>query len=98
MKDTIEESSEFKAVILAAGLGSRINEITKDIPKSMIKIDGEYIFEMMINSLIEVGIKNIIIVIGYKHELLKSEINKVFESENINITFVYNIDYDKTNT
>ena len=41
----------YKAVVLAAGVGSRINEITKKIPKTMIKINKKYIFEYILENL-----------------------------------------------
>ena len=40
-----KKKKQKKAVVLAAGVGSRINEITKTIPKTMIKINGKFIFE-----------------------------------------------------
>ena len=57
-----------KAVILAAGIGSRISTITKDIPKSMIKINNKYIFKIIIEGLLDVGIKDIVFIIGYKYK------------------------------
>ena len=87
-----------KAVILAAGLGSRINSITKNIPKSMIKINGKYIFKIIVESLVNSGIEEIIFVIGYKHKLLKAEILKELEGFDYKLQFVINKDFTNTNT
>ena len=40
-----------KAIVLAAGKGSRISEITRYIPKTMIEINGRYIFSMILEEL-----------------------------------------------
>ncbi len=53
------------AVILAAGLGSRLKDRTKDIPKGFLEIGGKPIIEQSIRKLIESGIENIFIGTGY---------------------------------
>lgn len=50
-----------KAIILAAGLGSRLGDITKNIPKPMIKLDGKPILEHNINLCKKYGITDIYI-------------------------------------
>ena len=87
-----------KAIMLAAGLGSRISELTNSVPKAMIKISNKYIFEIVIDKLIETGINDLIIVIGYKADLLKTEINKIYKNVNFKISYVRNEDYASTNT
>jgi len=87
-----------KAIMLAAGLGSRISELTNSVPKAMIKISNKYIFEIVIDKLIETGINDLIIVIGYKANLLKTEINKIYKNVNVKISYVRNEEYASTNT
>ena len=87
-----------KAVILAAGVGSRLNEITKSIPKSMIKINNKYIFKIIVDALVAAGIKDIVFIIGYRHKILKAKIVKEFSDYDLNIEFVINKDYSTTNT
>ena len=60
-----------RAVIMAAGLGSRMRELTNDRPKPMIKVNGEMMIEGMIRRLIENGIEEIYIVVGHKKECFK---------------------------
>ena len=67
---------KYKAVILTAGVGSRINEITKSIPKSMIKINGKYIFEYILENLNKAKIREVIFVVGYKSNILKPKLKK----------------------
>lgn len=54
-----------KAVILAGGLGTRLGEVTKDIPKPMVNVAGLPVLEHQIMLLKEFGITNIIIVVSH---------------------------------
>ena len=56
------------AVILAAGMGSRISQLTKEIPKGFIQINEEKLIERSLRLLINNNIKTIYIVTGYKKE------------------------------
>ena len=87
-----------KAIILAAGLGSRISELTNNIPKSMIKISDKFIFQIVIDRLIKIGIKELVITVGYKSELLIKNINKLYSNNKIKISYVKNEEYATTNT
>ena len=51
-----------KAIILAAGIGSRLGDITKTIPKPMIKIDGKPILEHNIKMCKNAGIVDILLI------------------------------------
>lgn len=57
-----------KAVILAAGKGSRLKPFTENIPKVMLPVANKPILEYVINALIKNGIYEIVIVIGYRKE------------------------------
>lgn len=84
-----------QAIILAAGMGKRLKELTNNNTKCMVKVNGVTMIERMLLQLDKRNLSSIIIVIGYKGDLLK----KYIESLNINtpITFVENNIYDKTN-
>ncbi|CAM4393435.1 2-aminoethylphosphonate aminotransferase [Saccharibacillus endophyticus] len=56
------------AVILAAGLGSRLKERTVDKPKGFVEIGGVPIVERSVRQLIESGVERIVIGTGYRHE------------------------------
>ena len=57
-----------EAVIVGAGLGSRLKDMTKDRPKGFLELDGSYLVEMSIKKLLEHGIERIIIGTGYCSE------------------------------
>ncbi len=75
------------AVILAAGLGSRLKNRTELMPKGFLQIDGISLIERSIDNLIESGIENIIIGTGYHSEYYEALQNKysqiVCEKNNI---------------
>lgn len=59
-----------KAIILAAGRGSRMKELTEEIPKCLLEIEGQALLDRQIESLKGAGIQEIAIVTGYRRELL----------------------------
>lgn len=56
------------AIILSAGVGSRLAPLTYDTPKGLIRVKGEILIERQIGQLIAVGITDICIVVGYQKE------------------------------
>ena len=83
-----------KAIILAAGLGSRLEVLTKDKPKSLIKVNGKPIIKYQIDAYINAGISEIIIVLGYKCDELENYL-KINYLEKIKL--VFNKNFDSTN-
>ncbi|MCF6311116.1 MAG: NTP transferase domain-containing protein [Verrucomicrobiales bacterium] len=65
-----EEVKITKAVILAAGRGTRMKGLTEDIPKPMIEVRGRPILETIIKGLVENGVKEILVVVGYRPEVI----------------------------
>ena len=61
-------SINVKVIIIAAGLGSRLNKYTESIPKCMLKFGNNTLLEMQLNIYRELGINEISIVRGYKKE------------------------------
>ena len=57
-----------KAIILAAGLGTRLRPMTDNTPKALIKVKDKPLVEYQIEFLKEKGIDEIIVVVGYLHE------------------------------
>lgn len=56
------------AIIMAAGLSTRFVPISLEMPKGLLEVKGEILIERQIRQLQEAGIKNIVLVLGYKKE------------------------------
>ncbi|MBM6691192.1 aminotransferase class I/II-fold pyridoxal phosphate-dependent enzyme [Fusobacterium mortiferum] len=84
-----------KAIILAAGMGSRLKNITKDKTKCMVEVNGESLIKRLLKQLEKYTLEEIVIVTGYKEEILKNYINNL--DIRIKIKFYNNDIYDKTN-
>lgn len=65
-----------KALILAAGFGSRLLPITKDIPKALVPVHGKPIIFKQIDNLLENNIMDITIISGYKAEMLEKVVHE----------------------
>ena len=84
-----------QAIILAAGMGRRLGDLTKDKPKCMLKINGKTLIERAVRSLLSNGIKKIIIVVGHRKEVLQKHLKEVFQG--VDFIYIENEDYKKTN-
>lgn len=85
-----------QAIILAAGMGRRLGEYTKDNTKCMLPVNGERLIDRTLKILCHQGIKKVVIVIGYKGENLKNYIGNRYSSQ-LDIEYINNPIYDKTN-
>ncbi|HZQ51843.1 MAG TPA: nucleotidyltransferase family protein [Bryobacteraceae bacterium] len=59
------------AVILAAGRGTRMGELTREMPKPMLPVQGKPLLEHIVGRLAAAGIKRFFVVVGYHHELIE---------------------------
>lgn len=84
-----------QAIILAAGMGKRLGELTRENTKCMVKVHAQTLIERMTSQLREVGIERIIIVIGYQGEKVRQLIGK--QIDGTPVVYVENKVYDKTN-
>lgn len=60
-----------KAIILAAGMGTRLMPLTAEKPKSLVETAGESFFSRQLRLLAEIGVEDIVVVTGYKAEAFK---------------------------
>ena len=60
-----------KAVILAAGRGSRMRELTADVPKPMIDVRGKPVLQHIVEGLREAGVRDCLIVVGYRADAVQ---------------------------
>ncbi len=82
-----------KAVILAAGLGTRLRPITNEVPKCMVPVNGIWIIDKQIDNLLSNDVKDIYVVDGYKAEVLAEHLKTKFPQVHI----VSNPRYAETN-
>jgi dTDP-glucose pyrophosphorylase len=61
-----------KAVILAAGKGTRMRELTNELPKPMLQVHGKPILEHILQGILGAGIHDIFIVTGFKAETIEN--------------------------
>ena len=61
-----------KAIILAAGKGTRMRELTNEVPKPMLKVHGKPILEHIIEGLAAAGVREIFLVTGFKAEAIEN--------------------------
>ena len=74
-----------KVVLLAGGLGTRLSEYTKTIPKPMVRVAGRPILFHIMKMYANHGFKNFYIALGYKGEVIKKFFNKKFFDWKINL-------------
>jgi len=61
-----------KAVILAAGRGTRMGELTSELPKPMLPVQGKPILEHILEGLIQAGIRDFFLVTGFRAEVIEN--------------------------
>ena len=86
-----------QVIILAAGMGRRLGELTHDNTKCMVKVNGVRLIDLLLGQLALMSnpLHRIVIVIGYEGKKLKEYLGESFK--NIPLEYVENPIYDKTN-
>lgn len=85
-----------QAIILAAGMGKRLGELTKDNTKCMVEVNGVRLIDRTLNQLSRLELTRVIIVVGYEGQKLIDYIGDRY-SDRLKIEYVENPVYDKTN-
>ena len=68
-----------KAVVLAAGKGTRLRPLTDEKPKGMVEVDGKPILTRCFEQLVELGADELLVVVGYKKEVIIDHYGDEFE-------------------
>ena len=82
-----------KALILAAGYGSRLAPLTDTIPKSLVPVNGTPILFKQLENLYENGITDITVVSGYRANMLEAAVHDRFRD----VKIIESADYRETN-
>ena len=83
-----------KAVILAAGNGSRLRSVSGSLPKPLVNLNGRPILEHIMLSAKEAGIRDFVIILGYRADAIKARFS---DDHRFAITWVENPEYNKAN-
>ena len=84
-----------QAIILAAGMGKRLGEYTKNNTKCMVKVNGTSLIDRVMRQLSVLPLKRVVIVVGYEGKKLMSYLGK--KQNGLMIEYINNPIYDKTN-
>jgi len=85
-----------QAIILAAGMGRRLGEYTKDNTKCMLPVNGVRLIDRVLTQLSNIELKRVVIVVGYQSQNLIDYIGNRYDKQ-LHIEYVNNPIYDKTN-
>src|SRR5437763_8006150 len=61
-----------KAVLLAAGRGTRMRELTADLPKPMMEVRGKPVLQHIVEGLRDAGVRRFLIIVGYRAEAVQN--------------------------
>ncbi len=85
-----------KAIILAAGMASRLRPLTLHTPKCLLKVGERALLQRSMDALIQYGIRDFVIVTGYLDGMIRHFVRQTY-GDTITVRFVHNADYETTN-
>lgn len=85
-----------QAIILAAGMGKRLGELTQNNTKCMVPVNGTPLIDRLLNQLKNLNLNRVVIVVGYEGQKLVDYIGNRYDGS-LRIEYVFNPIYDKTN-
>ncbi len=83
-----------EAIILAGGLGTRLQNVVKDIPKPMADINGKPFLKYLLDYLSKYEVNRVILSVGYKYEVIESYFGKKYK----NIELIYAVEEEPLGT
>ena len=83
-----------EAIVLAGGLGTRLREVVKDIPKPMAPVNNKPFLEYILKYLKVQGIKKVVLAVGYKWEVIRDYFGTEYEG----ITLEYSVEEEQLGT
>lgn len=84
-----------QAIILAAGMGKRLGELTKDNTKCMVQVNGVSLIDRMLTQLSRLQLSRVVVVIGYQGYNLRNYIGEMYKG--LKVEYIENPVFDKTN-
>ena len=84
-----------QAIILAAGMGKRLGELTNGNTKCMVKVNGVSLIDRVLTQLSTINLSKVIIVVGYQGKKLQDYLGNSYKG--MPLQYIDNPVYDKTN-
>lgn len=84
-----------KAIILAGGFGTRLRAAVKDVPKPMAPVNGRPFLELLVSRLVSEGISEIILSVGYLHEIIVKHFG---DGRRFNASIIYCVEREPVGT
>jgi choline kinase len=85
-------------VILAAGMAKRLRPLTDKMPKCLLEVGGMTLLERTVKAMREAGIREFVVVTGYKAEMIRDFLEAYAQRESgVGFTFLHNADYEHNN-
>ena len=85
-----------QAIILAAGMGRRLGEYTRDNTKCMVAVNGVKLIDRLLGQLSKLDLQRVLIVVGYKGDNLRDYVTATYNGP-LDIQWAENPIYDRTN-
>lgn len=85
-----------QAIILAAGMGRRLGDLTRGHTKCMVEVNGQTLIDRAIHQLSKLNLTRLVLVVGYKGKELKEYIGNRYD-DILKIEYIENPIYDRTN-
>ena len=84
-----------QAIILAAGMGRRLGEFTRDNTKCMVAVNGVRLIDRLLTQLSSLSLRRVVIVTGYEGQKLQAYVGSSYKG--LPVEYVHNPIYDKAN-
>jgi NDP-sugar pyrophosphorylase family protein len=75
---TIATNTPRRAILLVAGIGSRLGKLTTEVPKCLVEVNGISILENALAHLEQAGVSDTVLVVGYRDDLIRARIGDAF--------------------
>lgn len=85
-----------RAIILAAGMATRLRPLTLNTPKCLLDVAGRSLLQRSMDALIANDVREFVIVTGYLHEKIEAFVAQQY-GDSISVKFIHNALYDSTN-
>ena len=83
--EAIENPKRVKAILLAAGRGTRLQPLTNSVPKCLLELDGHRLLDFWISNLVNAGVEEVVVNTHHLHETVREYLLQVNSNEKINL-------------